>query len=972
MATLVLRSTKGSPLTSTELDNNFNNLNSAKYETGTALGTPLTGNLTNCTGYTWANLAGTLNRLNLGSTSGQGQRSMFGQATLDLTALDQATYYPVTIQLPFTRTCTLRIEVGLNSGSLPTWRDHPNGFALFIEWTVNGSGYGTLDVLRTIRGWNERWVTPGITIVGGITQMTNSSNEVIYLRGGGIYFFSADIDVTPVIRTTSYTTTLQTVAPSTTIINVPTNQGTANIGAGSLTLSGNTILGSASTNTLNVGNGGLVKDASGNVGIGTASPSGKLHVTGTSGNLLRVGTEAGNGSTDFWPVVIGDGVSSGGGGTNQNFVRIGRFTSGTAGIDAFQGGVGGAPLAFGTFGTERMRIDSNGNLLVGTTTQPQRFVSSGSFANTDTAAPYSNILAKFENTNRTANNLTTMMFAGRTAGAVEISTSGISSQVTNWTDGAVAANMLFYTAATSIVTEKMRITSAGNVGIGFTNPTYKLTVNGTGYIETSLNIGGGGGSSDLNIMNTNTPIQMVNATNTNQVNLDYTDAQTFTLRTYHASGSNLTFGTAPSGGANAERMRINSVGNVGIGTNAPNTKLELRTDTNTAGSEPNILIQNRGLNNTTPNTNPYYVGGIFGAGLRDVRDPAYIAGIDFYRDSASAGLASNGSIRFYASNGGGTLAELRAGGDEKVRIDSAGNLLVGATSPNFSVAGRTEIEVKGASSSFFTLTSSSTFNAYYGGDNTGITLATVTAIPLVFATNSTERMRLDANGDLGIGVTDPTATLHLKAGTASAATAPLKFTSGTNLSTVEAGVIEYDGVVKYFTNDTTSGRGFTPTTQIFRLTANGTTSTQATAANFFGTTSAINLAANGVYEIEAYCYFLKTTAGTVTVTPTLTVAPVFLSGTVQYGALVGGTASGTSNQINLIGSTAIATAFGTSGSLTTGVNHLFIVKLIVEAGATNSNLRFNFTSVTGTHTPLRGSYYKVTRLPASNTGSFAA
>jgi hypothetical protein len=47
-----------------------------------------------------------------------------------------------------------------------------------------------------------------------------------------------------------------------------------------LTTTGNTILGDASTDTLNVGNGGLVKDASGNVGIGTASPTVKFEVAG--------------------------------------------------------------------------------------------------------------------------------------------------------------------------------------------------------------------------------------------------------------------------------------------------------------------------------------------------------------------------------------------------------------------------------------------------------------------------------------------------------------------------------------------------------------------------------------------------------------------------------------------------------------------------------------------------------------------
>ncbi len=51
---------------------------------------------------------------------------------------------------------------------------------------------------------------------------------------------------------------------------------------------------------------------------------------------------------------------------------------------------------------------------------------------------------------------------------------------------------------------------------------------------------------------------------------------------------------------------------------------------------------------------------------------------------------------------------------------------------------------------------------------------------------------------MGIGVT-PTAVLHLKAGTASANTAPLKLTAGTNLTTPEAGAVEWDGTNLYIT-----------------------------------------------------------------------------------------------------------------------------------------------------------------------------
>jgi len=53
-------------------------------------------------------------------------------------------------------------------------------------------------------------------------------------------------------------------------------------------------------------------------------------------------------------------------------------------------------------------------------------------------------------------------------------------------------------------------------------------------------------------------------------------------------------------------------------------------------------------------------------------------------------------------------------------------------------------------------------------------------------------MVFQANGgNLGIGVTGPTARLHLPYGTASASTAPLKFISGTLNTTPEAGAVEF-------------------------------------------------------------------------------------------------------------------------------------------------------------------------------------
>lgn len=66
----------------------------------------------------------------------------------------------------------------------------------------------------------------------------------------------------------------------------------------------------------------------------------------------------------------------------------------------------------------------------------------------------------------------------------------------------------------------------------------------------------------------------------------------------------------------------------------------------------------------------------------------------------------------------------------------------------------------------------------------------------VNSTNGYKPMALQPNGAnvaIGMGATLPTARLHLAAGTATAGTAPLKLTAGTNLTSVENGAFEYDG-----------------------------------------------------------------------------------------------------------------------------------------------------------------------------------
>ena len=70
----------------------------------------------------------------------------------------------------------------------------------------------------------------------------------------------------------------------------------------------------------------------------------------------------------------------------------------------------------------------------------------------------------------------------------------------------------------------------------------------------------------------------------------------------------------------------------------------------------------------------------------------------------------------------------------------------------------------------------------------------------IFGTGNTGIGTTPSTGNIGIYTVAPTARLHLPAGTATANTAPLKFTSGTALTTPENGAIEYHSSHLYFTD----------------------------------------------------------------------------------------------------------------------------------------------------------------------------
>jgi hypothetical protein len=187
---------------------------------------------------------------------------------------------------------------------------------------------------------------------------------------------------------------------------------------------------------------------------------------------------------------------------------------------------------------------------------------------------------------------------------------GIGPNTMNYQVSAPGANHIFYAGAGATAsTELMRIAGNGNVGIGTSGPSNKLSV--TGNADFTGNVG-------IGMTNPNAPLQFAN-TGANRkivlfesVNNDH-EFYGFGIRpnamSYQVSapGANHIFYAGAGATASTELMRIAGNGNVGIGTTTPNALLQLA---NTIVNRKIVLYD---VNN---NDHQYYGLGINGSTLR--------------------------------------------------------------------------------------------------------------------------------------------------------------------------------------------------------------------------------------------------------------------------------------------------------------------------------------------------------------------
>jgi hypothetical protein len=238
---------------------------------------------------------------------------------------------------------------------------------------------------------------------------------------------------------------------------------------------------------------------------------------------------------------------------------------------------------------------------------------------------------------------------------------------------------------------------------------------------------------------------------------------------YSISGTTLTFSTAPPSGVAVEAITATNTsittatqlsdadGDTLIQTEESSDEDKIRFDT--GGSERMIIDGTSvGIGTSTPgslnaNANNLVVGsGSGGEGITIYSANDNNAQI-FFADGTSGDAQYRGVVR-YAHDV--DRFEFWTAGAIKSVIDSSGNVGIGTTTTDPLSLGSTgktlSINSSDASTgALLNLESADTNRGYLFGNSSNVVLSAVPAIPLVFKTTNTERMRIDSNGTVQIG-----------------------------------------------------------------------------------------------------------------------------------------------------------------------------------------------------------------------------
>ena len=427
-------------------------------------------------------------------------------------------------------------------------------------------------------------------------------------------------------------------------------------------------------------------DSSENVGIGTSSPSSKLHVSSPSNGAAAI-VEAQGAYNARVRILSGN--------ANSSFLEFADPDDSDVGEIVYEHS--NNSMRFNTNASERMRITSSGSVGIGTSSPAVRL--SGTVLTIDDTSTAGLELAN----------------SGAQAGEM------FSDATNTYISERRAGNLIFRTSGS---TEAMRIDSSGNVGIGNASPSSYNTGSRTLVI-------GDGGTEGISIHAGTGMLHFTNGADT---------TERVSIKSTVASNT-LEFTTGGS-----EAMRIDSSGNVGIGTS-----------TSPSSNDVKLVI-----NSSAGGFAQFNING--GAG-------------------SAIGSPVASTQAFYTTTG-------NIGSDvytERMRIDSSGNLLVGTTDKNIRDSSSAEGMVyrngdsldinrsaapplivnrvgnsdgdlvlwrkDGATVGSIASVGGSDIKVVLSSDGDQYITGNATSNYMTFSAANQERMRLDASGNLLVGTT---------------------------------------------------------------------------------------------------------------------------------------------------------------------------------------------------------------------------